>query len=191
MSKNILTIFKNIKTPNNLLEYLCKTINYGFVTYKGKKYLEFDKDFLRYFFSEYKVQNAYVTLLSGVGTCWDLVEVERQWFSNHNFTIRTFFMYFKLDKQNNYPCHTFLVFIQNKKYFWFEYSWGSERGIHEYNTLNHLINDVKQKHLNATIKDFPNQENDLQNLIITEYLQPKPNLSAFEYLEFVQGNEYK
>ena len=51
------------------------------------------------------------------------------------------------------PSHAFLIFKDNKKYYWFENAWYKYKGIHEYESLEDALNDIKYKFV-ATLDSF-------------------------------------
>lgn len=63
------------------------------------------------------------------GICYDQVELEREYLTKHNYEFKTFFIYPWKNEKRLIPTHTFLIFKENNKYYWFEYSWESYRGI--------------------------------------------------------------
>lgn len=65
-------------------------------------------------------------LKSKIGICYDIVELERYYFNKLRFEFKTFFTHGNHDD----PTHTFLIFKDDKSYYWFESSWESYRGIH-------------------------------------------------------------
>jgi len=79
--------------------------------------------------SKYIVKAPQEVLRKKTAVCYDLVELERKIFNELNYEFKTFFAYEDLPITDN-PTHTFLVFKENSKYFWFESSWHSYKGIH-------------------------------------------------------------
>ncbi|MDE5888745.1 MAG: hypothetical protein K2H20_01870, partial [Bacilli bacterium] len=49
--------------------------------------------------------------------------------------------------------HTFLTYKEKEKYYWFEHAWMNFKGIHEYDTMNELVKDVKEKFMSMLGKD--------------------------------------
>lgn len=62
---------------------------------------------------------------------------------------------------------------KDNKYYWFEYSWESFKGIHEYNSLKDLIIDVRDYELNNNYNK--------NNLCIYDYKKPKFHLNVMEF----------
>ena len=102
--------FLNIKTPFELLEFMDKNITYGFVGKNGKKYLDMYSQEWNDWYQECFVQSGKEVLKSKVGTCWDQVELERLWFEKNGYSFKTFFVWFEVNRPNNLPTHTFLIY---------------------------------------------------------------------------------
>lgn len=175
----------NIKSPEELLE-LMSSIRYGYVGFDGKKYY----DDWENWFNECYVQSGEEVLNSKVGTCWDQVELERLWFSKNNYNFKTIFSWFEHGRDDDMPTHTFLAFKSNDKWFWFENAFEAYRGIHEYNSLEELINDVKSKQFEFAFNNNKNaKESDRDCLVCYEYSKPNYHLGVNDYLSFVTSNQ--
>ena len=172
--------YDDIKTPKDLLEYMSKNITYGFIG-KSKKRYEGLKEGL----DEYIVQSAEEVLESNIGTCWDQVELERDWFSNHNYIFKTLFLGFNVDYENTYPTHTFLLYENDNKWYWFENAWEDERGIHEFNSFNDALNHVKDQHFLYAQKRYKLDSSLKEKLECYDYDRPKPDLEAMDYVDHV------
>ena len=70
--------------------------------------------------------------------------------------------------------HTFLTVEDNNKFYWFEHSWYPYRGIHEYDSLNELLKDVKLK--------FSKNKN-IDDIVIYKYDKPKYGISSNEFFK--------
>ena len=183
-------MWNKIKTPEDLLDYMSHNIRYGFVGKNKKIYDDPTSPEWNDWKEEGIVQTGKQVLNSKVGTCWDQVELERYWFEKHKYDIKTYFMWFEVDYDNQFPSHTFLLYKKNKKWYWFENAFESCRGIHEFDTKNEAMNEVINKHLEYAI------ENDLatraDKKLITLYEYPKIKASTVaEYLDFVTKNKIK
>ena len=174
--------YEDIKTPNELLDYMSSNITYGFLG-KSKKRYESLKD--REGLNEYIIQSGEEVLESNLGTCWDQVELERIWFANHNYNFKTIFLGFDVDYENTYPTHTFLVYEDNNKWYWFENAWEDERGIHEFNSFDDALSHVKDLHFLYAQKRYNMDSKLKDNLECFDYDRPKPNLDVISYVEHV------
>ena len=142
-------------------------------------------------YSQCFVQSGEEVLESKIGTCWDQVELERLWFEKNRYTIHTFFMWFEVNKENSYPTHTFLIYENDNKYYWFENSFEAERGIHEFDSLDDAIECVKSKQIKYTKNNFPDSSlDDMKSLTVYEYSKPANHLGVDDYLNHVTSTKY-
>lgn len=183
--------YEEIDTPEKLLEFMSNNINYGFLSNDGKIYNDpNDPVWNKYFHDTCIIQNPSSLLEIKHGTCWDQTELERDWFLKHNYEIKTIFLLFVVNKPNNLPTHSFLIFKNNGKYYWFEHSFITYKGIHEYNSEKELIDDVCSKQIEYALKSgYPSK--DLTNLVAFEFDKPKDNCTVDEYFENATRKEYE
>lgn len=83
------------------------------------------------------------------------------------------------------PSHTFLVYFQNNKVYWFEHSWYDKKGIHEYNNLTELLDDVEKEFVESRI----NEVSSPINVYIYKYTKPKFNISCDEFYNYIFTQE--
>lgn len=167
--------FEEIKTPEELLEFM-DVIKYGFETLDGKKCIEesdFEKNILNWTLSSPE------RLLSvKLGHCFDQVELERDWFFKNNYNIKTYFMIFLMEEKNNYPTHTFLTYEKNNKWYLFEHADYYNRGIHEFNSLEELLESAKKRQIK-----YANVSDDIkEKLTIFEYDKPEYNIGFIDFI---------
>lgn len=148
-----------------------KDIEYGWVDKNNHKYSIIDDTFSNKFI----LQSPSEVIKNKVGVCWEQVELERYYFNSHNSNVKTYFIVY--DDGNKCPTHTFLTYEKNNKFYWFEHSWERFRGIHEYNSLNELLDDVKEKFIKYELSD----KCVLKNLMLYEYKKPKYHISVQEF----------
>ena len=139
--------FNDLKTPEELMQFLQDKINYGFVadnvTYK---YPIKEEDIHQH----YKIRLGEDLIDTGYGVCWDITELQRKFFENAGIKHECYFL--QAYKKDNIarPIHThaFLIYHEDNQWKWFEYSFSQHRGIHEnYKTKQELLNDVATKFL--------------------------------------------
>ena len=135
------------------------------------------------FLDNYRLQTPQEILKNKVGVCWDQVELERYLFKNNAWNIKTYFIVHYDDVIC--PTHTFLTFEKNNKYYWFEHAWEKFRGIYEYNSLDELLKDVKNKFIKNELKN--NYQKD--KLIIYEYKKPNYHLSVAEFYRYCENGK--
>ncbi len=180
--------FEDVKTPEELLEYM-KEIKYGYVGKNNGKVYEYgDDDFDADFPDEYFLQRPEQLLESKHGVCWDQVELERDWFSKHDCDFKVFYLAFLKKTANNLPTHTFLTYKEGEKWCWFENSFGDHKGIHEYASLEELMEDVKKKHLRHAISEGTAVESDFNDLRFCEYEAPLAGVSPVGFVENILRN---
>lgn len=155
---------------NNIMNTLEK-INYGYKDNNNKIHNNVDE----LFSDTYTLQKPEETLKNRVGVCWDQVELERNLFEKENINIDTYFIvHYDNDKC---PTHTFLIFQNNNKYYWFEHSWSKFKGIHEYNTELEALKDIKEKFIKYELNNNYNP----MNLCIYKYIKPEYGITCLEF----------
>lgn len=167
-----------MKIANELLKIM-DDIEYGWIDKNNNIHIN---DYTN-FESDYILQSPEEVLKNKIGLCWDQVELERNYFEKHNILISTYFIVHY--DNSTCPTHTFVVFEDNNKYYWFEHSWEIFKGIHEYDTKETLLIDVKNKFIDNVIK-----ENLMENdLVIYEYSKPKYHINLKEYFKHCEINK--
>ena len=174
----------DIKNPEELLNFMSNKINYGYLGKSGKIYHYDDDNFNLDWYEQYILENKDDILNNLYGNCWDQVELERDWFLKNGYEIKTIFEMVKLDYDNIYPSHSFLVYKDNNCWFWFENSDFNNRGIHKFNILDELLNYQYKKYVEF-LKTFNITNEELEKIIITEFDKPKEHISTDEYLKHV------
>ena len=164
----------NIKKIMDIMEQ----IEYGFLDNNGNNIC--DNVDLEYTFNKvYYIMSPEELLNKKIGVCWDQVELERKLFEESNIKNETYFIY--IDDKNNLPSHTFLVYYVDNKVYWFEHSWFDEKGIHEYNNLNDLLNDVEIKFIKSRENEVPKG----LDVHIYKYNKPNYNISCNEFYNYI------
>ncbi|MBQ9318466.1 MAG: hypothetical protein IJR82_02410 [Bacilli bacterium] len=162
-----------IKTPKDLLKIMSE-FDYKWMDKNGN----FHDDITPNMYEEYSLMNPEEVLKYKCGICVDQTEFERDWFSKHNFKHKV--MTIQIIREDTAPGHTFLIYKDNNKYYWFENAWYDERGIHEYNSYEELIEDIKHKF----IAQNNIQDNEMHNLEIFESKKYPYHLSYEEMDEY-------
>ena len=181
--------FNEIKNPQELLEWM-EQITYG---YKGKTKLHIytEEDFNDAWYDEYLLSSPTEVIKNKIGNCWDQTELERYWFEKHNYKVKTIYVMVNLPYENPYPTHTFLIYQDNNKWYYFENSDYNNRGIHSKDTLEEII-EYQQTKYKEYLKSFDITNEELSKIIIKEYKKPKYNITAKEFLEYViNSNDFK
>ena len=180
-------MIEKIKTLFELLEFM-KIINYGYLSKKDKVYRYGDINFDENWYDEYILENPEDILKNKVGNCWDQVELERYWFNKNKYEVITIYHQVMLDYNNSYPTHTFLVYKDNNKYCWFENSWDTERGIHEFDTFDALLKYEYNKNIEL-LKKYNINENEISKIKYFIYNKPKYHITANDYIKHVTSGK--
>lgn len=197
--------YNKVRTPKELLVFMDKYIKYGIYGTDNKIYDNWESsnnsDFQIACETKYLLCDAERYLKYGYGTCWDQVELERDWFTKNNYEFKTIFIWFLFEKENSYLTHTYLVYKdkETNQYCYFEHADYNNRGIHSFNTYEEAIEYQKAKHIqfNEICGNVIN-EDVLNHLVIYEFNQPKYGCSMEEYINNIfcskiiyENNKYK
>ena len=163
---------------NNIMNELNK-IEYGWIDKNNNKYNEVNN----LFSDNYILQSPEQVIKNKIGICWDQTELERHLFEKENIDFNTYFIEY-FNNQNN-PAHTFLIYKENNKYYWFEHSYKIFRGIHEFNTEQEALKNIKEKFIKAELNENYNP----MNLCIYKYAKPKYGISCIEFYKHCEKGE--
>lgn len=181
--------YELIKTPEELLEYMNQNIKYGFVNSNGKIYLTLNTQELQDAYrKEWRLSSPKRLLEVKYGSCWDQVELERDWFSSHGYTYKTLFIWFLFPYENSYSTHTYLIYKENEQWHYFEHSDASHRGIYSFKTLKEAIEYQKKLHIKSNRTRNPVGEEEIKRIHIYEFQTPKFGLSMDEYIDNIEKN---
>lgn len=168
--------YMNIKTPDELMNFMNRNIIYGVIDNCNKFYDSNSNDFQRICNEEWKFKKGYDVMLSGVGHCWDQTELERDWFSKNDYEYKTLFVFFEHNSEYAYGCHTYLIYKDKdtNKFCWFEHADRHNRGIHSFNSYEECIIAQMNKHFayNASL-GFPMNDAVKSLFRVYEYTQPE------------------
>ena len=162
-----------INTPEDLYKFMAKNIKYGFYSsldHNTHTRQELgDELYERLLFYSYYLQKPEELLTNKFGICYDQVELERKWFLEHNYLVKTYY--------TPYHNHTFLVFSDGKKYSIFERSIKKFNGIHTRNSLEEVLAYYSKLQL----------KND--KLQLYEYDNVPFGCNFFEFLDYVSNKD--
>lgn len=159
------------------LMVIMNDIKYGYMDNKGEIHNDANDEFSEL----YKLQSPQETLENKIGVCWDQVELERYLFKKKNIEFKTYFIvHYDNDRC---PTHTFLIYKDNNKYYWFEHSWKKHRGITVYDSELEALKDIKDKF----VKDELNNEYNYMNLCIYEYSKPDYGINVLEFYKHCEN----
>jgi hypothetical protein len=186
-STDLNEVLTDIDNPEALLSYLKdNNFKYGFISSKDGSTVNVEgnaDENNKKFATEYILQTPDELLESKHGVCWDYAELERIWFKSHwNEDFKVYYIISYETKAQ--PTHSFLIFEHDKKTYWFEYSWDKYRGIHQYDSTNDALNNIKSKFMK-----YSELKNENQCCIFILKKAPKKHMTCIEYMGWAEGNE--
>ena len=163
----------------NEINLIMNQMDYGFKDSSGQNIInnleKWDNEFDKFYY----LQTPEELLISKCGVCWDQVELERRLFSDNNINFKTYFIY--IIDNDMLPSHTFLVYNDDKNYYWFEHSWGEYKGIHKYNSIKNLFDDVIYKFKNSHKEVRKNSK-----VFLYEYEKPKYHITCNDFYKYIE-----
>ncbi|MBO5120155.1 MAG: hypothetical protein J6C28_00530 [Bacilli bacterium] len=182
--------YEDIKTPEELLEWM-QNITYGYLG-KEKPHTYQEPDFNEVWYDEYLLSKPEEVIENKIGNCWDQTELERKWFRDHNYKVKTIYVMVNLPYENIYPTHSYLIYQdKDNSWKWFENSDFNNRGIHTKNNEQEIINYQLTKY-KEFLKTFNITKEELEKIIIKVYEEPKYHITAEEYINHViNSKDYK
>lgn len=183
--KNKIEDLSNIKTPEELYTFMASNLSYGFVDWDGKIYSPQHEGWRQGEQPEQKLQDPKELLESGYGTCWEQTELERTWFSEHDFEFKTFLLMFDKDNigQAN-PAHTFLAYKKDDRWYWFENTLDKHNGTLGFDSLEDLLVHVKAIIIKNALDSHATEE-DIKKCQLYEYETPAYGISPEEFISKV------
>lgn len=180
-----MVVFEEIKSPIELLKYMENNIEYGICDKNGNKYRESDENFNKVCDKLWQLSSPLNLMKIKIGICFDQVELEREWFKRNNYNFKTIFIMFF---NTSLPTHTFLAYEEKGKWYWFEHSDFNNRGIHEFDTYEDLINFQKVKHIEYVSRFCPINDLLMESLHIIEYDAPKYGSNYLKFINHIVNN---
>ena len=147
-----------------------KNINYGWHDKEGKiheKLADYRENFVQ--------QDSDTIVRDNYAVCWEMCELQREFFNKNNIENKTILAY--LNKSRNNACHTFSVFYKNGKVYWFEASWKNKKGIHEFNSLDEILDYYRDN-----FEDFARSEYNKDDMLFYDYDGIIPGMNAEQFL---------
>ena len=153
--------YEEVKTPEELLLYMDKNINFGFVDEDGIIYDSTDNKKLQLgYLNKWRLSSPKRLIEVKYGNCYDQVELERDWFCKHGYDCRTFYICFVGPYDGCYSNHAFLVFENSGKYYSFEHSAFNDKGINEFSTFERAVEFQKLSYIkrNKQMRNISSEE---------------------------------
>lgn len=109
----------------NLLDWMSKNIEYGWMEPSGKKHLSKEING-ELFWNNYRLMLPQEVFINKIGVCWDQTMFENWIFSSLNVEYKLIFI-----QQYKLSTHSFLIYKEQGKWNYFENSFEQFRGIHK------------------------------------------------------------
>lgn len=148
-----------------------KNIQYGWFDKENKLH-----ENLKDFNGNYIMQDIDNIMETNHAICWEMCELQRNFFNKNNIENKTIFAYLKNSKNN--ACHTFSVINCNDKWYWFEASWANKRGIHEFDSLEDIL-----EYFRNNFTDFSRTEYNPDDLEFYEYNKVNSGVDAVGFFK--------
>lgn len=189
MSGNLKELYAQIKTPEELLEFMSKYIKFGFYGINKRLYDTSDLDAFTMGLSYWNLSDTDDTLTNGYGNLFDQVELERDWFIKNGYECKVFYIGFIMDKSNSLPNHAYLVYKDSNKWKWFEVIDKANYGIHDFTLLDMLV-AYQMNDLIAIANRFnPVDSETMDTLHVYEYSKPNSSINSKDIMEFIKNSQ--
>lgn len=134
---------ENIKTPQDILEFMNENIEYGWIDKNGKKYIKTMKNFRK----DYITQSINETLNNSVGCCVEQVFLMHFLLDKINIKNKMFCCrIYEPDDYDNFEedehMHCFILYYLNNKVYHIEHPNFEKIGIYEYDSEKEAIDTI-------------------------------------------------
>lgn len=137
----------DLKTPDDLWHYMHENIKYGWTNKKGE-FREYGDPRMM---EEYYFHSPEETVDRQSGLCGDQVLLEKMWFDHHKIENHIVSFGFKDEKGKRIGGgHTFLVYKDNDKFYYFENAFMPCANIVEFDDFNELVGTAIAMYLLCT-----------------------------------------
>lgn len=149
-----------IKTPEDILQYLEENIEYGWLDLNKEKHIMTMKDFRKL----YRTVTIEDTIKSGLGVCIEQIHLMHYLFNKINIPNKMFCCrIYEPDDYNNLEeeehMHCFLLYYLNGKVYHMEHPNFNRTGIYEYNNEEEAISAIIEYYINLRGgKESPTKE---------------------------------
>ncbi len=176
-----------IKYRTNNIEkffkYCQNEFMYGWIDQDGKRHEGVNDGKVYYLQSPKELKK------SKLGICWDMTELYRDYFAKMtNLKYETYYLLY--DDGKGCPSHTILVYYKDDKVYWFEPMFHNYySGIHQYETINILLNDFKDKWIKyAILNNLVPKKYNHSSISIYKYDKPKYHINGFEMRNHIDNS---
>lgn len=178
-------LYDEVRTEKELMLFLDENIKYGFINQNNEVLLDSsDDNFQKICMEQWRLRDVFEIIKSGVGHCYDQVEIERDWFSKHNFEFKTIWISaYQKDIENSGFSHSYLIYFDKQKWNLFEHSDFTNKGFFSFKTFEEAVKFQAMKQIQYAENQMkPKVKYDT---FITEFDKPKTGLTMYQYHKFV------
>ena len=173
----------NIKTPNDILEFMKENIRYGWIDINGEEHIGNMKNFRRI----YKTSSLEDTLKHRLGCCIEQVRLMSYLLDKINIKNKMFCTriyegkdFNNLDEEEHMHC--FILYYLNDKVYQIEHPNWEKIGIYEFESEEEAIQEINDYYVKLVEgKSRP----------VTEFFEVEPNLSFKEFNEYINSLDNK
>lgn len=174
---------ENIKTPQDILEYMKSNIKYGWLDINDEQHIGNMKNFRRL----YRTSSLEEILNYKIGTCIEQVYLMKYLLDKINIPNKMFCTriyegedFNNLDEEEHMHC--FILYYLNNKVYQIEHPNWEKIGIYEYENEEEAINKINKYYVEmAKGKARP----------VTEYFDVEPNLTFKQFNGYINGLDKK
>lgn len=166
-----------LKSPEDIFEYMKSNIDYGWIDINGEKHIRNMKNFRK----TYRISSIKETIENGIGTCIEQVALMHYLLDKINIKNKMFCTriyeaddYSNLEEEEHMHC--FILYCFNNKVYHMEHPNFNKKGIFEYDSEESAINDIVNyyKKLRGK-KESP----------VTEFFKVNSGLSFKEFNKYI------
>ena len=181
--------FQEIKTPEQLMQYLDQHFEYGVIDNDGKKYCDSNSDeFQIVCNTQWKLRTVEKMLKDCIGHCYDQVEVEREWFTQNGFQVKTFWISaYQENIENSGFSHTYLIYEDGNSWKLFEHSDYYNKGIHTFSSIEEAVKWQAKNQIKFAEKCVKLTAH--FTTYIKEFNKPPVNITMQEYLQIIDKSK--
>jgi len=170
-----------IKTPNDVLEFMQTNIKYGWIDINNNEHVGNMDNFRRL----YRTSSVEETLYHGIGTCIEQVYLMKNLLDNINIPNKMFCT--RVYEDENFSnldidvyMHCFLLYQEDGKLYQLEHPNGKRVGIHSFESEEQAILEISSHHQST---------HNGSARIVTEFYEVQPNLSFKDFNNYINSFE--
>jgi hypothetical protein len=168
----------DIKTPEDILEFMKRNIKYGYIDLNGEKHI----NTLKGFRTQYRTLTVEDTIKNGIGTCIEQVNLMHYLLDNINIPNKMFCTRIvekgEMDPDAEEHMHCFLLYYIGDKVFQIEHPNPEKVGIYEYTNEEDAIKKINDYYIEMSGGILRP---------VTEFEKVPPNLSFKEFNDYINN----